>query len=171
MGLSRVLAFDEIRIAGRDRAKAETLAAEVGGLAVDSFEEAVHGADVVSATTHAPEPVVRHAWLRPGAHVTSVGVNPEGARSSRGRHRRRGRRRVARRGSRAVPRRCERPGGIDAERSTELGEVLAGKRRGRTNAEQITVYKSVGVGVMDAAGRGARDESGRGARIRREVEL
>src|SRR3954454_12949594 len=75
----RVRDVQEIRIGGRDRAKAEELAAEVGGVAADSFEEAVRGADIVCATTHSPEPVVRHAWVKPGAHVTSVGVNPDGA--------------------------------------------------------------------------------------------
>ena len=45
----------------------------------DSFEEAVRGADIVCATTHSPEPVVRREWVAPGAHVTSVGVNPAGA--------------------------------------------------------------------------------------------
>ena len=56
----------------------EALAEEVGARVVDSFEEAVRGADVVCATTHSPEPVVRFDWLSPGTHVTSVGVNPEG---------------------------------------------------------------------------------------------
>src|ERR1041385_2990395 len=59
----RVRRVEEIRVAGRDRAKAEALAQEVGARAYDSFEEAVRGADIVCATTHSPEPVVRHAWL------------------------------------------------------------------------------------------------------------
>jgi ornithine cyclodeaminase/alanine dehydrogenase-like protein (mu-crystallin family) len=33
----------------------------------------------------------------------------------------------------------------------ELGELVAGTRPGRTSAEQITLYKSVGVAVQDAA--------------------
>src|SRR5580765_2798478 len=150
--LARVRAFDEIRIAGRDRARAETLAAEVGGVAVDTFEQAVRGADVVCATTHSPEPVVRHEWLAAGAHVTSVGVNPEGAELEN--------RLVADadvfvESREAVfapfPAGANDLRGLDAERLTELGEVLAGTRPGRLSAEQITVYKSVGVGVMDAA--------------------
>src|SRR4029079_5779811 len=103
-------------------------------------------------TTHSPDPVVRHAWLKPGAHVTSVGVNPEGAALEK--------ELVA---DAAVfvesrdavlapfPAGANDLRGIDRERLTELGEVLAGKRRGRTSAEKVTVYKSVGVGVMDAA--------------------
>jgi ornithine cyclodeaminase len=33
----------------------------------------------------------------------------------------------------------------------ELGELVAGSKPGRTSPEQITVYKSVGVAVQDAA--------------------
>src|SRR5207249_448470 len=43
-----------------------------------SYEEAVRGADIVCATTHSPEPVVRREWLGPGVHVNSVGYNPRG---------------------------------------------------------------------------------------------
>jgi ornithine cyclodeaminase len=150
--VSRMRTFEEIRIAGRDRAKAEALATEVGGVAVGSFEEAARGADVVCATTHSAEPVVRREWLEPGTHVTSVGVNPEGAEldpalvadadvfvESRG----------------AVlapfPAGANDLRGLEPEALTEIGEVIAGTRAGRANAEQVTVYKSVGVGVMDAA--------------------
>jgi len=170
--VSRVRAFEEIRIAGRDRAKAEALASELGAVAADSFEESVRGADVVCATTHARDPVVRHEWLKPGVHVTSVGVNPEGAELEG--------RLVA---DAAVfvesrdavlapfPAGANDLRGIAAERLTELGEVLTGKQPGRTNAEQVTVYKSVGVGVMDAAAAALvmRAAAERGAG--REIEL
>jgi alanine dehydrogenase len=170
--VTRVREFEEIRIAGRDRTKAAALAADVGGRAVDSFEEAVHGADVVCATTHSPEPVVRRAWLAPGTHVTSVGVNPDGAELE-----------GAAVADAAVfvesrdavlapfPAGANDLRGLEPERLTELGEVVGGTRPGRTNAEQITVYKSVGVGVMDAAAAALvlRAATERGAGV--EVEL
>jgi ornithine cyclodeaminase/alanine dehydrogenase-like protein (mu-crystallin family) len=61
--------------------------------------------------------------------------------------------------------------GLDPERLTELGEVLNGTRPGRTSAGQVTVYKSVGVGVMDAAAAALvlRAAAERGAGI--QVEL
>src|SRR5436190_3609185 len=76
--LRRVRGFDEVRVAGRDRARAEALAEELGATAAGSFEEAVRGADVVAATTHADEPVVLRDWLSPGVHLNSVGANPAG---------------------------------------------------------------------------------------------
>src|SRR3989440_7012445 len=78
--LPRVRDFTEIRVAGRERARADALAAEIGphARAVGSYEEAIRGADVVAATTHATDPVVRSEWLAPGTHVNSVGLNPAG---------------------------------------------------------------------------------------------
>ena len=69
--LRRVRRFDEVRVAGRDRARAEALAEELGGTAVGTFEDAVRGADVVAATTHATDPIVLREWLSPGVHVNS----------------------------------------------------------------------------------------------------
>ena len=40
---------------------------------------------------------------------------------------------------------------MDADTITEVGEVLAGTRPGRTSKDEITVYKSMGHAVEDAA--------------------
>jgi alanine dehydrogenase len=153
--LPRVRAFTEIRVAGRDRARAEALAAEIGAAAqaVDSFEEAIRGADVVAATTHSKEPVVRREWLSPGVHVNSVGLNPNGREVDE--------QTVAdavlvveSRESALAPPPAGAPelAGLDPARvHAELGELVAGLKPGRTSQDQITLYKSVGVAVQDAA--------------------
>jgi alanine dehydrogenase len=144
--------WSEIRIAGRDPEKAAQLAAELGLTAAGSFEEAVRGADVVAATTHATQPVVRAEWVAPGTHVSSVGyaapaseLDPELVRSAT----------IvveSRESSFAPP-----PGGapelagIDPSTVAELGELVSGGRRGRTTPVEITLYKSVGVAVQDLA--------------------
>jgi alanine dehydrogenase len=161
----RVRAVSELLIAGRDRARAEALASELASelgvsvRAVASYREAVERADVVCATTHPVEPVVRREWLSPGTHVTSVGYNPP-------------RRElddrtvvdallcVESRSAALAPA----PAGsadltepLDAGLITpdhvhaELGELVSGTKPGRTSPEQITLYKSVGVAVQDAA--------------------
>jgi alanine dehydrogenase len=161
--VSLVRDFEELRVGGRDPEKAQLLARELAdaglpAVAMDSIEAAVTGADVVCATTHAQDPVIHHDWLKAGAHVTSVGYAPDGREldaatienayvvvESRGT-------------ALAAP-----PAGstdllhaigndlLRAEDVAEIGEVVAGTRPGRSSEGQLTVYKSVGVAVQDAA--------------------
>jgi alanine dehydrogenase len=154
----RVRPVREVRVAGRDHAKAQALARELGGVAAP-FEDAVSGADIVCACTHSPEPVVRGAWLRPGTHVTSVGFNPQGREVDADA--------LARAlvvvESRAAALAPYPAGSNDLlwpirdgvfgedHIHAEIGELVAGTRPGRTDPDQITVYKSVGVAAQDAA--------------------
>jgi thiomorpholine-carboxylate dehydrogenase len=64
----------EIRVWSRDRRHVEACAEEIGGIACMSAEEAVRGADIVCTLTHASEPVLHGAWLKPGAFVAAVGA-------------------------------------------------------------------------------------------------
>ena len=173
--LPRVREFSEIRIAGRDAAKAEALAQEIGApaRAADSYEEAIRGADVVAATTHATEPVVQREWLSPGVHVNSVGLNPTGRELDR--------ETVAdslliveSRESALAPPPAGAPElvGVDpAHVHAELGELVAGTKPGRTSPDQITLYKSVGVAVQDAAAAALVLAAARDRTIGREIEL
>jgi alanine dehydrogenase len=135
----RVRDFAEIRVAGRGE-----------------YEDAVRGADVVHATTHSPDPVVLDAWLEPGAHVSSVGYNAPGSELDPAIVARADVICIESRGSAFAPPPSGAPelAGLDPERTVELGEVLAGTRPGRTSAEQLTLYKSVGVAVQDLAAAG-----------------
>ena len=143
--------FEEVRIASRTFEHAQALAEEHGATAVESFEEAVRGADVVCCCTHASEPILRREWLSPGTHVTSVGAALDGPELDP---------ETVRAGLLCVESRVafEPPPagsfelqGLDPNDAVELGEVLAGTRPGRADEEQITVYKSMGHAVEDAA--------------------
>ncbi len=147
----RVRDFEEVRIASRDPEHARAFAEETGATAVGSFEDAVRGADVVCACTSSPEPVLRREWLEPGAHVCSVGASMEGPELDR---------ETVTAGLLVVesrvafqppPAGSHELQGLDPADAVELGEVLAGTHPGRTSAEQITVYKSMGHAVEDAA--------------------
>jgi len=145
----RVRRFREVLVAGRDAEKARALASRVGGRAA-SIEEAVRAADVICATTHAREPVVRMEWLRQGAHLCSVGLNPQGREvdSLRG-----ALVAVEARASAfaAFPAGANELRDLLPEEAVELGELISGTRSGRSSAAQITAYKSVGIAAEDAA--------------------
>jgi ornithine cyclodeaminase/alanine dehydrogenase-like protein (mu-crystallin family) len=181
--LSRLPGIDVVQIAGRDHGKVVALTGELAGWgiraqAAASIEEAVRCADVVCAATHAGEPVVRREWLRPGTHINSVGYNTAGAgevdidtiRDA-----------VVVVESRTAVLAPPPSGAVELHRAieagvigtdhihAEIGELVAGDRAGRTDPAQITVYKSVGVAVQDAAAAAlvlerARDR-GAGSRI------
>jgi ornithine cyclodeaminase len=150
---ARLRDWNEIRIAGRDAGKAAELAAEVGARAAPSFEEAVRGADVVAATTHSKEPVVRREWLAPGAHVSSVGFPGEGSELDPAIVRE-ATLVVETRGAALAPPPAGAPElqGLDESAvHAELGELVTGARPGRATPDEITLYKSVGVAVQDLA--------------------
>ncbi len=144
--------WSEVRVAGRDAAKARALAEELGATAASSFEDAVRGADVVAATTHSPEPVVRREWLSPGTHVSSVGATQSGGEVDAA---------IVAASTLVVetraallppPAGAAELAGLDPEAvHAELGELVSGGRPGRTTSGETTLYKSVGVAVQDLA--------------------
>ena len=149
--LPRVRGFREIRVASRSAERAAALAAaDPRGRAVASFEAAVRGADVVCCCTDADRPVLRADWLAAGAHVGSVGFGgPELDADTV----RRGRVVVEWRGAvtEPPPAGAQELQGLDPDAVAELGEVLTGARPGRLHAGDLTVYKSTGHAVEDAA--------------------
>lgn len=183
--ICRVLSIQQIRVAGRDPAKAAVLAEELSASlegevqAVSSYAEALDGADVAAATTHAVEPVIRRSWLTPGVHITSVGYNPAGREIDDAT--------VAEALVCVDSRQAVlapfpagsndlltpiRDGLITADHvHAELGELVAGSRPGRTTPDQITLYKSVGVAVQDAAATALVVASAREQSIGEEITL
>jgi alanine dehydrogenase len=149
--VGRVRDFQEVRIASRNPEHAHAFAEESGATVVESFEEAVAGADVVCACTSAAEPVLRRDWLEPGTHVTSVGSSMDGPELDR---------ETVTAGLLVIesrvafqppPAGSHELQGLDPSAAVELGEVLSGSHPGRTSADEITVYKSMGHAVEDAA--------------------
>jgi len=173
--LPRVRAFSEIRVAGRDRSRAGALAEEIGphARAVSSYEEAIRGSDVVAATTHATEPIVRREWLSPGVHVNSVGLNPSG-REVDGQTVADALLVVESRESALAPPPAGAPelvGVSPADVHAELGELVAGTKPGRSSQDEITLYKSVGVAVQDVAAAALVLAAAKERSVGRAIEL
>jgi ornithine cyclodeaminase/alanine dehydrogenase len=121
---------------------------------VGSAEEAIAGADIVLAAVKSSETVVYGRWLKPGAHVNSVGtarrdqreIDPE----------------TFTRSARIIVDTKEGVLGeagdavaakdvLAAKEIHELSELVCGKTPGRTADDQITLFKSVGTGIQDIA--------------------
>jgi ornithine cyclodeaminase/thiomorpholine-carboxylate dehydrogenase len=141
--------FHEIRISSLYAGDAHRLAAlHPRAHAVDDPAAAARGADVVALATHAAQPVIDAGWIAPGTHVSSVGYRPPDGELP-----------PAlldaklfvetREAFEPTPVGCAELTGRDPASATELGEVLLGRRPGRTSREEITVYKAMGHIVED----------------------
>jgi ornithine cyclodeaminase len=159
-------AFDRVLVWGRNREHAASLAASLTAARRDaghapielmtSAPEAVGPADVICTVTAAKTPVLLGEWLHAGQHVNLVGASFPDAREIDDDGVVRSRVIVDYRTS-ALAQAGELLGAIRAGRITEthiaaeIGEVLSGARPGRQSAEQITLYKSLGVAAQDLA--------------------
>lgn len=139
-----------------------------------SPEEAVRAADIVSAATTSPTPVFEHQHLKAGAHVNGAGsysaemqeipaetlaaalVSVDSRSAAR-----------AESGDISIP---IDQGLISETGIAEIGEIIAGKRPGRSSTEQFTVFKSVGVAVQDAVAASLALEKARELDLGTEVD-
>ena len=114
--------------------------------AAGSAEEAVRGADIVVVATTSKTPVLKGAWLSAGAHVNAVGASRPDWRELDDE--------VLARAKVFVDSReaCLRESGdviAGGKIAAEIGSVVSGAAPGRTSADEITLFKSVGVAVED----------------------
>jgi thiomorpholine-carboxylate dehydrogenase len=144
--LGHVCRFEEVRVWSRNPEHAQRFAARHGARAMDA-ESAVRGADVVVTVTSSREPVLKGAWLKPGAHVNAVGACLPDWRELDD---------AALRGSTLIvdsrAAALEESGDVilsGAEIHAEAGEVFAGTRR--VARASTTVFKSLGLAVEDIA--------------------
>jgi alanine dehydrogenase len=174
--------LDLVRVYSRDAARREAfakdMAAKIGVrvAAVDSAEEAVRGADIVTTMTNSTKPVLLGKWLERGTHVNAAGVNfAEKAEID------------AETVERAdliaadsVEQSKMEAGDLiqafarDLKRWDEVREfsgIVAGKIPGRTNRDQITLFKSNGIAMEDVVVAGRVYELARERRMGREVPM
>ncbi len=156
----KALPIKSVRVYARTRDKLEAwckIQAQELGIEVTPAESgaaALNGAHVVNVITKSATPVLPGDWLQPGQHVNAAGSNALN--------------RVEL--DEAAVKRCDlvtvdsrgtaqnecgdllaavEKGLLHWESLTEIGEVIAGQRPGRTSARQITLYESHGMGIED----------------------
>jgi ornithine cyclodeaminase/alanine dehydrogenase-like protein (mu-crystallin family) len=124
--------------------------------AVQQAKEAVRGCDIVTAITTSREPVVLGKWLDDGVHLTSAGANStvkmelDSTCYSRSKV-------VTDSKALAMEDGGDLRAAIESSDITaehlyaELGEVVNGDKLGRTSADELTLFKSIGLGFQDIA--------------------
>jgi len=143
--LSQVRNFEEIRVWSRTPAHAERFA-EKHGARMAALEAPVRGADVIVTATNAIEPILKGAWLKPGAHVNAVGSPRPNWRELDD---------TAMANTLIVDSReavLRESGDVILSKATifaEAGEIFAGVKE--APAAMTTIFKSVGIAIEDIA--------------------
>ena len=121
-------------------------------LAADSRETAL-AADILVTATPSEAPVVMRDWVRPGAHINAIGADAAGKQELDPEILKAARivvddwAQASHSGEINVP---LSKGEITVDMIYgSLGEVVAGKKPGRQNSEEITVFDSTGLIIQD----------------------
>ena len=135
-----------VRVWSRNEEKRRKFAEEHGVTATDTAEECVRGAQIVVTATNSKDPVLEDAWIAPGTMINAMGSN------------------IANR--RELPAELVRRADLVAADSIEQAKIEAGDLiladswanvvelqnvKQHYDPAQITIFKSIGLGVEDVA--------------------
>lgn len=149
-----------VEIWGRHPDKAEALAHQYQDRfetrVVTDLADSVSQADIVSCATLSTEPLVKGAWLKPGAHLDLVGAFRPTMRECDSAAMTRAKVFVdtyagARGEAGDILQAIEESEFTFDDVRAELAEVLRGDKAGRERGDDITVFKSVGASLEDLA--------------------
>jgi ornithine cyclodeaminase/alanine dehydrogenase len=132
--------------------------------------------DIVVAASSSSEPIFEGSWLAPGTHINGIGSHSPNARELDT---------VAIQRSKVVPDLAAaclveagdlimpiKEGAITEDHiHASLGEVVAGLKPGRESDKEITLFKSVGLAVQDAATAAQVYDLARAAGVGVEIEI
>ena len=120
-----------------------------------TVREGVSGADIIVTTTPSRKPIVRAGWVKPGAHINAIGADAAGKQELDP---------VLLREARVIIddwQQASHSGEINVPLKKKqitkrhiiasLGEVLAGKKKGRVSPKDLTVFDSTGLAIQDTA--------------------
>ncbi|HEX5127868.1 MAG TPA: ornithine cyclodeaminase family protein [Rhodocyclaceae bacterium] len=162
LALACAVHVDRFKVFVRNRAKLEKFCADMSTetgcamQAVATAQEAAEASDIIVTATTSPVPVLEGAWLAPGMHVNAMGSNSlvrreldevavgrmdvicvDGVDTA------------LKEAGDLLP--ALEKGRLSAGRLLALGDLVAGFRVGRTDAQQITLFESQGMAIQDIA--------------------
>lgn len=144
---------------------------------MSSPEAVVRDCDILCTLTPSRDPIVRGEWFHPGQHLNAVGAPP------RDDHREidtlgiqrstvvvdEYRTALTESGDVMIP---VREGAITVDDfRTELGQVLAGHKRGRASDSEITLFDSVGLAIQDLAAAGLALKLAKARGVGKDIKL
>jgi alanine dehydrogenase len=157
----KVRPINKVTIYSRTTARARALQEELGAaygfetVVTEQVAQAVADQDIVATTTPSTSPVVRREWIMPGTHINAMGADSPGKQELAS-------------GILAAAKivvddwtQAQDIGEINvplargeispAQIYGTIGEVVAGKKPGRTDSQEITVFDATGLAIQDLA--------------------
>lgn len=154
--------FDEVRVWSRSNETRKKFKEEMDAkyshlcqiITVEKAEEAVKDVDIVVTATPSKSPIVMRNWISPGTHFNCIGADAPGKEEIDPM--------ILREAKIVVDdwEQASHSGEINVPLSrgliskdnvwAEIGEIVAGKKDGRTSDEEITVFVSTGLAIQDA---------------------
>ncbi|MFQ5711188.1 MAG: alanine dehydrogenase [Candidatus Geothermarchaeales archaeon] len=161
MAIDMVRSIERVYVNDIIPEKAQKYAEEMGKscgadfIPVEDPSKAVRGVDVLVTATPTTKPIVRNEWVEPGLHINAIGADAPGKQELDFE--------VLKRAKIVVDdwEQSSHAGEINVALSRgiitkdhvygELGEVVAGKKPGRTSDDEITIFDSTGLSIQDVA--------------------
>ncbi len=158
--LREIFKIQEVRVWGREKLLVKKFIHHMKKsneaiCATARIKECVTGADIVVTTTPSRRPIVQSSWIKDGTHINAIGADAPGKEELDPQILKRARvvvddlTQASHSGEINVPvtKGIFRVEDIDAS----LGEIVAGRKRGRANDREITVFDSTGLAIQDTA--------------------
>jgi len=160
-GVTEVRNINKIFVFARNKEKTIEFCKKISaktGIQIIPAENAdnLKSCDIICTATNSCEPVFEHQYVKPGTHINAIGSYKPTCREIPGETIIKSKLIVdqmkaalAEAGDILIP---LSEGLINSNHIyAELGEIVSGKKTGRTSNDEITVFKSVGIAVQDLA--------------------
>ncbi|MBA7637437.1 Delta(1)-pyrroline-2-carboxylate reductase [subsurface metagenome] len=160
LALNEIFKIEELRVSDKVEANAKKYASEVKkrfdiSIKVTDAKEAVQGADIIVTTTPVKSPIVMNDWVSEGVHINAIGADAPGKQLLDPEILKRAKiiidnwEQASHSGEINVP--LSKGMLAREDMHAELGEIVSGKKSGRTSRDEITVFDSTGLAIQDVA--------------------
>lgn len=160
MALRQLFKVRSVSICDCDYSKAARFIRKMNSLGLKiacsaSIKDCLLGADILVTTTPSRKPIIKSEWIGPGVHINAIGADAKGKEELEPA--------ILKRAKVIVDDRIQamHSGEINVPISKKiiketdiyatLGEVIAGKKKGRISKGEITVFDSTGLAICDVA--------------------
>lgn len=161
LALKEMFSVDEVNVWGMRRSEALRFLKAMKGLKdirighSNTVKECVKDCDIIVTTTPSRKPLIRLDWLKRGAHINAMGADAKGKKELDTRILKRAKvvvdawEQASHSGEVNVP--LSRGSLSKKDIYADIGEIVTGKKKGRTNKSEITVFDSTGLAIQDVA--------------------